>query len=101
MAPAAGGTPIELVACVHPRGFAAGPSGVFYVACNSEGEPSLHVIDPSTRHDRVLGTLHDFYVDLAVSPDEKTIVYDRMTSPSIRHGQLGWSADLMLIENFR
>ncbi len=89
------------VSCVHSWGFATSRSGVYYVACDSDSEPSLHRLDPTTRRDQVLGRLKDFLNYLVVSPDEKTILFGRLTNPSIRHGRLGWSADLMMIENFR
>ncbi len=101
IAPTSGGTATQLLGCVHSWGFATGPSGVYYAACDSESEPTLHVIDPTSRLDRVLGRLNDFLNDLTVSPDERTILYGRLTNPSLRHGRLGWSADLMLIENFK
>ncbi len=101
MAPIASGAPIQLVGCVHARGFAESPSGVYYAACDSGSSPTLHVINPSTRQDRVLGRLEDFYVDLTVSPDEKTVLYNRMTNASIHHGKLGWRYDLMMIDNFK
>ena len=101
MAPIASGAPIQLVGCVHARGFAESPAGVYYAACDSGSSPTLHVINPSTRQDRVSGRLEDFYVDLTVSPDEKTVLYNRMTNASIHHGKLGWRYDLMMIDNFK
>jgi hypothetical protein len=56
----------------------------------------LHLLNPSSGEDRILGTLEGFssisLSGLAVSPDWKLILYDRM----VKEGH-----DLMLIENFR
>jgi hypothetical protein len=54
----------------------------------------LHAIDPSTGHDRFIGTLEsaNVYFGISVSPDGRTILYDRRVSTG---------ADLMLIENFK
>jgi Tol biopolymer transport system component len=93
--PPAGGEARQLVACVRRTAFAAGPQGVYYVACDPSSNPPLHVLDPETGRDRLLGTLEgvmDRPLGLAVSPDGKTIMYPRT---------MHLNADLMLIENFR
>ena len=64
MTPAAGGSATQLIGCAHSWGFATASSGVYYAACDSESEPTLHVIDPASRRDRVLGHLKDFLNDL-------------------------------------
>ena len=91
--------PRQLVGCVKPTAFATGPQGVYYVACDSSPDPALHVIDPKTGRDRVLGRLEQYQNDpgvlplgLAVSPDGMSILY-------LRH--MRDTSDLMLIENFR
>ena len=77
------------------------PPAIYYVACSSRSgwgssDPALHVLNPSTGDDRVLGTLERYasggFSGLAVSPDGKVIIYNRF----LREGH-----DLMLIENFR
>jgi serine/threonine protein kinase len=93
--PMAGGTPRQIAKCVRRTAFGLGPQGIYYVGCGSTA--TAHVIDPSTGHDRVLGTLEKYsdfaaQMGLAVSPDGKTILYDRVVKDE---------ADLMLIENFK
>jgi Tol biopolymer transport system component len=82
-----------LVKCVGGGwGFALGAAGVYYPGC-ANGDPPLHLFDPATGRDRVLGTLDDYVpMRITVSPDGKTILY----SKSVSEG-----ADLMLIESFR
>jgi eukaryotic-like serine/threonine-protein kinase len=89
--PVNGGPARQLVACVVNRGFAATAKGVYYVACDPNNSAPLHVMDPATGRDRVLGNLEDSFGELTVSPDER-ILYTRSKNPG---------ADLMLIENFR
>jgi Tol biopolymer transport system component len=93
--PLAGGTPRQLAKCVRRTAFGLGPRGIYYIGCGSTA--ALHVVDPSTGHDRLLGTLEKYSdfaapMGLAVSPDGETILYDRV----VKDG-----ADLMLIENFK
>jgi Tol biopolymer transport system component len=106
--PVGGGAVRQLVACVKPTAFGAGPQGVYYVACDPSPDPALHLMDPDSGRDRLLGRLENFENSLAtaevttqpgvlplglgVSPEGKSILY-------IRHMSDG--ADLMLIENFR
>ena len=95
--PLAGGAPHQVVPCA--AAWATASTGLYYVACVAGGggasNPPLHLVDASGQ-DRVLGTLERFYTAglwaMAVSPDGKVIVYDRL----IREGH-----DLMLIDNFR
>ena len=95
--PLTGGAPRQLVGCVKPTAFAVSPHGVYYVACDSSPDPALHVMDPDTGHDRLLGRLekYDYQfrpLGLAVSSDGMSVFYVRRIRDS-------W--DLMLIENFR
>ena len=69
------------------------------MACDQSPDPALHVMEPDTGRDRLLGRLEKFEsspgvlpLGLSVSPDGKSILY-------LRH--MSDSADLMLIENFR
>jgi hypothetical protein len=57
-----------------------GPGGVYYFGCQGWPSRILHVLDPVTRRDRVLGKLEMAGGDwgLAVSPDGKTILYSRV-----------------------
>jgi hypothetical protein len=82
-------------------GWTTASSGLYYAACGAESEwggsnPALHLVNLMTGEDRVLGALERFssasIFGLAVSPNGKVIVYDRL----LREGH-----DLMLIENFR
>jgi len=65
------------------------------VPCLSdEAEAQLHLLDPDTGTDRLVGTLEQYYRGhsiLTVSRDGQLILYGRGTL----------SSDLMLIENFR
>jgi hypothetical protein len=96
--PLSGGAARQLVACVKATAFGVGPHGVHYVACDASADPALHLIDPDTGRDRVLGRLEKFETNpfsllgLPVSPDGTTVLYPRHMSDS---------ADLVLIENFR
>jgi len=75
---------------------------VRYASCNFAFElnTALHVIDPETQHDRTVGTLTDYFFNLEVSPDEKTILYNKAANRGL-HKRLSVGSDLMLIENFR
>ena len=95
--PLAGGAARQLVACVKPTAFAAGPEGVYYVACDPGPDPELHVMNPATGRDRLLGRLERYEnqfvpLGLAVSPDGASVLYPKRIRDSF---------DLMLIEGFR
>jgi len=93
--PLNGGHPHQLVACVAAMGFAVAATGIYYVPClHDESDAPLHVLNPETGADRLVGTLEKYwqaYPFLAVSGDGRIILYGRGTEGS----------DLMLIENFR
>ena len=89
----------QLVACVKNTAFVASAHGVFYIPCDPSVDPPLHVLNPDTGRDHLLGKLDNFEthpdappLGLSVSPDGGSILY-------LRH--MNDSADLMLIENFR
>ena len=95
--PLAGGSARQLVDCVRSAAFAMAGRTIVYVACEPGSNPALHAIDLVTGHDRVLGRVEKFepgasHVNLALSPDEKTIVFKGTTRKE---------GDLWLIENFR
>jgi len=78
--PVGGGSSREVVPCAKTAAFDVSASGIFYVACDSEAGASLHVKDPVTGRDKVLGTLENFPsqpwpVSFAVSPDGTAILY--------------------------
>jgi Tol biopolymer transport system component/DNA-binding winged helix-turn-helix (wHTH) protein len=99
--PVDGGPSRPIVPCVSGWAVSTAPRRIYYTPCplrsdwGSSNLP-LHLLNPSNGDDRILGTLERFssisLSGLAVSPDGKFIVYDRM----VREGH-----DLMLIENFR
>jgi len=99
--PLAGGPSHQLVPCTLGWAVSTAPPAIYYLTCPPQSgwgssDPALHVLNASTGADRVLGTLERYspssYSGLAVSPDGKVIVYDRLQ----REGH-----DLMLLENFR
>jgi hypothetical protein len=87
---------------VKGAAIAVGASGIYYAACNFTFEltTALHVLDSGTQHDRVVGTLTDYWFNLEVSPDERTILYSKAANRGL-HKRLSVGSDLMLIENFR
>jgi WD40 repeat protein len=99
--PIHGGSARQIVPCVGGWAVSTKPMAIYYTPCaarshwGSSNLP-LHLLNPSSGEDRVLGMLERFssisLSGLAVSPDGRVIVYDRM----VREGH-----DLMLIENFR
>ena len=92
--PLGGGAVKQLVSCVFTYAFAVGRRDVFYIPCSSSSSPELHVLDPSTGEDRLVGTLeHRFlYPYLGVSLDGNQLFYSRFVTNR---------ADLMLIEGFK
>lgn len=101
MVPLAGGGARQIAPCVSGWAVAATSAGIYYASCSANSywggtNPLLHLVNPATDQDRVLGTLEKFSLadtfGLAVSADGKVIVYNRV----LREGH-----DLMLIENFR
>jgi len=102
IAPLSGGTPVQLLECVY--GFSVGSNGVYYYACRSDrfawtmtqSEPlDIHVIDPVTRRDRLIGSLAgvaDRFYGPIVSPDGTGFLFAKVPISS---------NDLMVIENFK
>ena len=91
-----GGPARQLVKCAKSTAFDVGRPGLYYVPCGLDDTATVHLFDPSTGLDRLLGTLDRFtsaYTPaLTVSADGATILYHKVVSRG---------ADLMLIENFR
>ena len=82
---------------VRSSAFATAGQTIVYVACESGSNPALHAIDTTSGRDLLLGRLEKFqpdtpHVNLAVSPDGKTILF---------RGMMRKGGDLMMIENFR
>jgi Tol biopolymer transport system component/DNA-binding winged helix-turn-helix (wHTH) protein len=92
--PLAGGAFKQLVGCVRWSAFATSPHGIYYAACVATPDRPLHLLDPATGIDRLVGKLEGlaWVPGLAVSPDGSTIFYSRFSNIS---------SDLMLIENFK
>ena len=94
--PLAGGPDKRLVACDagYPRGFTLVAAALYYTPCgDGHGDvAALHRLDLGSGQDRRLGVLEGYAGSLSVSPDERTILYQRFVRRT---------SDLMLIENFR
>jgi eukaryotic-like serine/threonine-protein kinase len=91
--PLAGGPDRTLVDCVRGNpGFAVAAAAIYYAACGEGGDPDLHRLDLANGQDRRLGRLEKYMGALTVSPDGRTILYQKLARDE---------ADLMLIENFR
>lgn len=90
------GSEQQVAACAKDSAFDVGRGGVYYVACGRGTDLSVHVVNPVTGQERLLGTLERFGypypISLSVSPDGTEILYVKSVSSN---------ADLMLIENFR
>jgi hypothetical protein len=101
--PVTGGSARQVVPCVKAGAIALGKSGIYYAACNGQFDLTtlLRRFDPDTGVDRALGALADYWKELAVSPDEKTILYSKASNRGLHHRQFSIGADLMLIENFK
>ena len=91
--PLAGGASRQLVRCVKDQSFTLAASGIYYAPCDTGPEDFVHLLDPATGRDRVLGSVTEpFHAsNLAVSPDGTTMLVHRYAE----------SDDLMLLENFR
>jgi hypothetical protein len=101
--PAAGGSPHEVIKCVKGGAIAVAPSsGIYYASCNFQYEltTELHSINFDAKHDQLIGTIADYMFGLEVSPDEKTILYNKAANRGL-HKRLSVGADLKLIEHFR
>ena len=96
--PIGGGEPEPVATDVNPWSFAVTERGVYFIGRDAQREDSAYSIffrDPSTGEESVVTELPagvQPFVALTVSPDGRTLLYDRVD-------QAG--ADLMLVENFR
>ena len=101
--PVTGGSARQVVPCVKAGAIAVAASGIYYAECNDQFDLTtrLRLFDPKTHADRVLGVLTDYWKELAVSPDEKTILYSRASNRGLHHRKFSIGADLMLIDHFR
>jgi eukaryotic-like serine/threonine-protein kinase len=87
--PLAGGPARTVVPCI--RAFTVTASAVYYVSCG-QSVWELQRRDLATGADQKLGPLEGAFGTFAVSPDERTVLYDR---------DIDEGADLWLIENFK
>ena len=93
--PVTGGVPHQIIACVGETAFSAVDAGIYYVGCPFS-DAAVHVMNPVTGTDQVVGKLERFVggapSSFTVSKDGATVLFGRVA---------GDGADLMLIENFR
>ena len=91
-----------MITCVKDGAIAVAASGIYYASCNFHYQlnTALHAMDLGTKHDRLIGTIADYFAGLEVSPDEHTIVYNKAANRGL-HKRLSVGADLKLIEHFR
>jgi Tol biopolymer transport system component/DNA-binding winged helix-turn-helix (wHTH) protein len=101
--PVTGGAARPVIPCVKAGAIALAESGIYYAACNDQFDLStpLRKFDRGTGVDRNLGVLSDYWKELAVSPDEKMILYSRASNRGLHRRKFSIGADLMLVENFR
>ena len=96
--PIDGGEPEPVASDVLGWSFAVTERGIYFIRRDTQRDESAYSIfflDPSTGEESVVAELPGGtqpFVALSVSPDGRTLLYDRID-------QLG--ADLMLVENFR
>jgi eukaryotic-like serine/threonine-protein kinase len=96
--PTGGGAERTILPCVNSRSYAVGPQGIFHVDCSAPDAPLpsqrvLRYWDATTERDREVGIFEAAETaHLAVSPDGRSILYDRSNASRF---------DLMMIESFR
>jgi Tol biopolymer transport system component len=91
-----GGEPRQVVDCVRGTAFTAVRDAIYYIPCQGGSDVAVYRLNPATGERRQVGRLPGYRASMPsgfeVSPDERTILYDRLVSAG---------EDLMLIENFR
>jgi Tol biopolymer transport system component len=97
--PLNGGPMRQLVPCARSGGylsFLVHRDGIYYVGCEGGPDPPVYLLTPATGQQKLVARLTGLdqisKLSLSVSPDGRTILYNRYISNS---------ADLFLIENFR
>jgi Tol biopolymer transport system component len=91
-----GGEPRQVVECVRGTAFTAVRDAIYYIPCQSGSDVAIYRLNPATGERRQVGRLEGYEAGMPsgfeVSPDERTILYDRLVSAS---------EDLMVMENFK
>ena len=94
--PLDGGEPRQVVECVRGTAFAAVRDAIYYIPCQSGSDVAVYRLNPTTGERRQVGRLEGYQAGMPsgfeVSPDERTILYDRLVSAG---------EDLMVMENFK
>jgi Tol biopolymer transport system component len=80
--------------CVFSRALASTARALYYVGCTGDREAPVHRLETSTGQHHLVGKIdrEGAIMGLAVSADERTILYGR---------EIPWNSDLMMIEGFR
>ena len=80
--------------CVFSRAMASTARAFYYVGCTDDRQAPVYRLDVRTGQRHLLGTIdrEGAIMGLAVSADERTILYGR---------EIPWNSDLMMIEGFR
>ena len=82
--------------CVRGTAFRAVGDAIYYIPCQSGSDVVVYRLNPATGERRQVGRLEGYQASMPsgfeVSPDERTILYDRLVSAG---------EDLMVIENFK
>jgi Tol biopolymer transport system component len=91
-----GGEPHQIVDCVRGTAFRGVGDAIYYIPCQSGSDVVVYRLNPATGERRQVGRLEGYQAVMPsgfeVSPDERTILYDRLVSAG---------EDLMVIENFK
>ena len=76
------------------RALASTARALYYVGCTDDREAPVYRLETSTGQRRLVGKIdrEGAIMGLAVSADERTILYGR---------EIPWNSDLMMIEGFR
>jgi eukaryotic-like serine/threonine-protein kinase len=84
----------QIEECVFSRALASTARGLYYVGCTDGREAPIYRLETSTGQRQLLGKIdrEGAVMGLAVSADERTILYGR---------EVPWNSDLTMIEGFR
>jgi Tol biopolymer transport system component len=91
-----GGEPRQVIDCVRGTAFTAVRDAIYYIPCQSGSDIAVYRLNPATGERRQVRRLEGYQAGMPsgfeVSPDERTILYDRLVSAG---------EDLMVMENFK